>query len=38
MLLPPIDDSGKTIRDPVLVDKNGNVIAEKLVEGAPYKR
>ncbi len=38
MLLPPIDDSGKTIRDPFLVDRNGNVIAEKLVEGAPYRR
>jgi hypothetical protein len=38
MILPPIDDFGKTIRDPVLVDVNGRVIADKLVEGAPYKR
>ena len=38
MLLPPIDDSGNTVRDPVLVDKDGNVIADKLVDGAPYKR
>lgn len=38
MLLPPIDDFGKTIRDPVLVNRKGKVIAEKLVEGAPYKR
>jgi len=38
MLLPPIDDFGITVRDPVLVDKNGNVIAEKLVEGAPFRR
>jgi len=38
ILLPDIDDNGLTIRDPILVDAKGNVIAEKLVEGAPYKR
>lgn len=38
MLLPSIDDSGRTIRDPVLADKSGNVIAERLVKGAPFKR
>jgi hypothetical protein len=38
MLLPLIDDFGKTLRDPVLVNRNGIVIAEELVDGAPYKR
>ena len=38
MLLPLIDDSGKTIQDPILFDKEGNVLAYKLADGSPYKR
>lgn len=38
ILLPEIDDNGLTVKDPVLVDRKGNVIAEKLVAGAHYKR
>ncbi len=37
-LLPEIDDKGVTVKDPVLVDSKGNILAEKLVDGAPYKR
>lgn len=38
ILLPELDDMGLTVRDPILVDFKGNVLAEKLVDGAPYKR
>ncbi len=38
ILLPEIDDNGLSVRDPILVDSRGNVLAEKLVKGAPYKR
>lgn len=38
MILPDIDDKGATLHDPILVDENGKTIADKLVEGAPYKR
>lgn len=38
ILLPEIDDEGVTTKDPVLVGPKGNILAERLVEGAPYKR
>ena len=38
ILLPEIDEYGVTVRDPVLVDADGKVLATSLVEGAPYKR
>ena len=38
ILLGPIDDSGKTIGGPVLVDSKGKVLADRLVDSAPYKR
>ena len=38
ILLPEIDDKGITVRDPVLIDLEGNVLATTLKEGAPYKR
>ena len=38
ILLPEIDEKGLTVREPFLVDSKGNVLAEKLVDGAPYKR
>ena len=38
LLLSEIDDNGITLRDPVLADFDGVVLAERLVEGAPYRR
>jgi hypothetical protein len=38
MLLPEIDDQGRTKTDPVLIDLDRKIIAEKLIEGAPYRR
>lgn len=38
IILGPIDDSGKTISDPVLIDGFGNIISDKLVDGVPYIR
>lgn len=38
ILLPEIDGNGLSVRDPILVDFKGKILAEKLVEGAPYKR
>ncbi len=38
IILPEIDDNGLSVRDPVLVDSTGRILAEKLVDGAPYKR
>jgi hypothetical protein len=38
ILLPDIDDAGLTVSDPVLVDSEEHILAEKLVDGAPYKR
>jgi hypothetical protein len=38
LLLSEINDKGVTIKDPLLVDLKGNVVAKKLVDGAPFKR